>query len=87
MRRRRDRLEGGKAFRFTAQQGTFQQMQGGRVAQMLRVSLSNELNCIPEVSANKYTINIRFIAADYAPKSSLFGQDVPFELTFCSTAP
>ena len=79
--------ESGKAFRFTAQLGTFQQMQGGRVAQMLRVSLSHELDCIPEVSANKYAINIRFIAADYASKSSLFEQNVPFDLTFCSTAP
>lgn len=76
--------ESGKILKFTAQQGTFQQMQGGRVAQMLRVSLSKDLACIPEVGANKYAINIRFIAANYAAKSSLFEQDVPFELTFCS---
>ena len=79
--------ESGKAFHFTAQQGTFQQMQGGRIAQMLRVSLSSDLDCIPEVGANKYAINIRFIAADYASKSTLYEQDVPFDLTFCSTAP
>lgn len=76
--------ESGKVLHFTAHQGTFQQMQGGRVAQMLRVSLSSELACIPEVGANKYAINIRFIAANYAAKSTLFEQDVPFELTFCS---
>ena len=76
--------ESGKAFHFTAHQGTFQQMQGGRVAQMLRVSVENELACIPEVGANKYAINIRFIAANYAAKSTLFEQEVPFELTFCS---
>ena len=61
-----------------------QQMQGGRIAQMLRVRLSSELACIPEVAANKYAINIRFIAANYASKSTLFEQDVPFELTFCN---
>jgi cell division protein ZapD len=76
--------ENGKVFQFTAHQGTFQQMQGGRVAHMLRVRLNRNLSCIPEVSANKYTINIRFIAANYAAKSTLFEQDVPFELTFCS---
>ncbi|MDZ4201031.1 MAG: cell division protein ZapD [Gallionella sp.] len=76
--------EGGKVFRFTAPQGVFQQMQGGRIAHMLRVSLARELVCIPEVGANKYAINIRFITADYAAKSTLFEQDVPFELTFCS---
>ena len=76
--------ENGKVFHFTAHQGTFQQMQGGRVAQMLRVSLIRELPCIPEVGANKYAINIRFIAANYSAKSPLFEQDVPFKQTFCS---
>ncbi|MDO8263041.1 MAG: cell division protein ZapD [Gallionella sp.] len=76
--------ENGKVFHFTAHQGTFQQMQGGRIAQMLRVSLSSELACIPEVGANKYAINIRFIAANYAAKTTLFEQDVPFDLTFYS---
>jgi len=76
--------DSGKILHFTAHQGTFQQMQGGRVAQMLRVSLSRDLACIPEVGANKYAINIRFIAANYAAKTTLFEQDVPFDLTFCS---
>lgn len=76
--------DNGKVLHLTAHQGTFQQMQGGRVAQILRVTLSRELACLPEVSANKYAINIRFIASDYAAKSTLFEQDVPFELTFCS---
>lgn len=76
--------DSGKTFHFTAHNGSFQQMQGGRVAQMLRVSLRRELVCIPEVGANKYAINIRFINANYAAKSTLFEHDVPFELTFCS---
>ena len=76
--------ESGKVFHFTAHNGTFQQMQGGRIAQMLRVSLSRDLACIPEVGANKYAINIRFIVADYAAKTTLFEQDVPFDLTFCA---
>jgi len=76
--------ENGKVIHFTAHQGTFQQMQGGRIALILRVTLSSELACIPEVSANKYAINIRFIAADYAAKSTLYEQDVPFDLTFCT---
>ncbi len=76
--------ESGKVRQFTAHGGTFQQMQGGRVAQMLRISLSRDMACIPEVGANKYAINIRFVAADYAAKSTLFDQDVPFEISFCS---
>jgi cell division protein ZapD len=76
--------ESGKTYQFTAHHGAFQQMQGGRVAQMLRISLKDELACTPEVSANKYALNIRFIVADYAAKSTLAGFDVPFDLTFCS---
>ena len=79
--------ENGKVLHFTAHQGTFQQMQGGRVAQMLRIRLGSELACIPEVGANKYALNIRFIAANYAAKTALFEQDVPFELTFCASRP
>lgn len=76
--------ESGKVLHFTAHQGGFQQMQGGRVAQLLRVSLARDLACLPEISANKYAINIRFVEANYAAKTSVFESDVPFELTFCS---
>lgn len=72
-----------KSHLFVAQQGSFQQMQGGRVAQMLRLSLDKELPCIPEISANKYALNIRFVNADYAAKPSLYQHDVEFKLTFC----
>ncbi len=75
--------ENGKVLHLVARHGTFQQMQGARIAQILRVRLDSGLACIPEISANKYAINIRFVNADYAPKSTLFEQDVPFELTFC----
>ncbi len=76
--------ENGRKISFTAHRGTFQQMQGGRAALLLRVSLHSELACIPELGANKYAINIRFIVANYEAKSSLFEQDVPFDLTFCT---
>lgn len=72
-----------KTHQFTARQGSFQQMQGGRVAQMLCVIVDKDLPCIPEISANKYALNIRFIAADYAAKSTLYDQDVEFKLVFC----
>lgn len=76
--------ESGKEHHFTAQRGNFQQMQGGRMAQMLRINLDDELPCIPEISANKFALNIRFICADYAAKSTLFDQNVEFDLIFCS---
>lgn len=76
--------DSGKSSHLVAAQGSFQQMQGGRVAQLLRVLLDETLNCTPEVSANKYALNIRFISADYAAKATLFDQDVRFELVSCS---
>jgi cell division protein ZapD len=76
--------ENGKVHHFTAFHGSFQQMQGGRVAQMLRISLDTELPCIPEISANKYALNIRFVEAKYTAKTALYNQDVAFDLIFCS---
>ncbi len=73
-----------KVHHFVAHQGMFQQMQGGRLAQMLRISLDPDLPCIPEISANKYALNIRFVEANYTAKTTLFNRDVPFDLTFCS---
>ena len=76
--------ESGRTHHFTAFHGSFQQMQGGRVAQMLRISLDPGLPCIPEVSANKYALNIRFVEAKFTAKTALYDQDVAFDLTFCS---
>lgn len=76
--------EGGKQREFVATGGSFQQMQGGKVAQMLRIYLDDELSCIPEVSANKYALNIRFVSGDFSAKTSLFDQDVTFNLVFCT---
>ena len=76
--------ESARTHHFTAFHGSFQQMQGGKVAQMLIVNIDATLPCVPEVSANKYALNIRFVTADYAAKTSLYDNDVPFDLTFCS---
>lgn len=76
--------ESGRVHRFTAHQGAFQQMQGGRMAQLLCVMLDPSLPCYPEISANKYALNIRFIAADHGARTSLYEQDVDFNLIFCS---
>ena len=70
---------------FTAALGIFQQMLGGKSAQMLRVQLDSELPCVPEISANKYVLNIRFLAQGSAePGPRPVDRDVAFELTFCN---
>lgn len=68
-----------------AQQGMFQQMLGGaKPAQMLRIKVDDDLPCFPEVSANKYAINIRFYALEGAQKPRQCDRDIDFELTLCN---
>ena len=78
--------ESGKSSTQVATQGVFQQMMSGRMAQMLRVRLKREYACVPEISANKYALNIRFMTLSgpgrERPRTADF--DVAFELTFCS---
>jgi cell division protein ZapD len=51
---------------------------------MLRVVLDDELTCFPEVSANKYAINIRFNQLDAGQKLQKYEQDVSFSLILCN---
>jgi cell division protein ZapD len=77
--------DNGRATRQTAYRGVFQLMlTSGKVAQLLRLTLPRELACVPEISANKYALNIRFIGAIGADRGTVFDRDVDFELTFCN---
>jgi cell division protein ZapD len=77
--------ESGKPQAVAAPQGMFQQMLGGKTAQMLRLRLPREQPCVPEISANKYVLNIRFIAQNAEdPRPRTADWDVGFELTFCN---
>ncbi|MCC6531844.1 MAG: cell division protein ZapD [Burkholderiales bacterium] len=78
--------ESGKTTAQLAPQGVFQQMMAGRVAQMLRVQLAREYACVPEMSANKYALNIRFMTLSGPGKERprTVDIDVPFQLTFCN---
>ncbi|MCL6554926.1 MAG: cell division protein ZapD [Burkholderiales bacterium] len=76
--------DSGEPVQKTAPHGAYQQMLSGRVAQMLRVTMLNDLPCFPEISANKYAINIRFTTLDGTERPKACDLDVPFELTLCS---
>jgi cell division protein ZapD len=76
--------ESGKPSDVVAQNGSFQQMLGGRVAQMVRIRLPRAADCIPEISANKYALNVRFTLLDRDARPRPCETDVPFELTFCN---
>ena len=78
--------ESGKTTSQVAQQGVYQQTMAGRLAQMLRIRLDGNYDCVPEVSANKYALNVRFTTAIGAQRRTnrTSVEDVSFELTFCN---
>lgn len=76
--------DSGKTTRQQAQQGAFQQMLAGRVAQMIRITLNKEQPCFPEISANKYAINIRFTTLGGTQKPRACDINVEFDLTLCN---
>ncbi len=76
--------ESGKVSSQTAVQGVYQQMMAGRVAQMLRLRLKRDFQCVPEISANKYALNIRFTTHEGGQRPRVIESDIDFELTFCN---
>ena len=65
--------------------GVYQQMlePSARPAQMIRVGVDEEFCCVPEISANKYMLNIRFVRSNPG-ESKVCADSMPFELTFCT---
>ena len=76
--------ESGRATGIVAKSGSYQQMLQGKVYQMLRISIDGNLGMIPEISANKYMLWVRFTAQYGDKKPSPCDSDVPFELTLCN---
>jgi len=64
--------------------GSYQQMLQGKVYQMLRLTLDETLGAIPEISANKYMLWVRFTSQGGDLKPKPLEEDVPFELTLCN---
>ena len=77
--------ENARVSRHTAFRGVFQLMlTTTKVAQLLRIQLARDLPCVPEISANKYALNIRFIGLSGMDRGTVYEGDVEFELTFCN---
>jgi cell division protein ZapD len=76
--------ESGRTTPLIAFQGVYQQTPAEKPAQMLRLSLADELPCVPEISANKYALNVRFLLPEGVQKTRVYEHDVPFDLSFCN---
>jgi cell division protein ZapD len=76
--------ESGQRSQQTALAGSFQQTLGGKTYQMVQVALAPEDKAIPEISANKYLIWIRFTSQDGDLRPKAFDGNVNFMLTLCN---
>ena len=64
--------------------GHYQRMLESRNPQLIRVTLGDNLPCVPEISANKYMLNIRFVPAGSGQLRACTAQPIDFDLTFCT---
>jgi len=74
----------GRPERQVAPRGAFQLMLSGRSAQLIRLRLARQHAVVPEISANKYALNIRFTLPDTEMRPRQSEADIEFELTFCN---
>ena len=74
----------GAPVKMIAVAGSYQQMLQGKIYQMLRLTLDEALGAIPEISANKYMLWVRFTTQDGDCKPKPLEEDVPFDLTLCN---
>ena len=75
--------DSGSKVTIVAQSGVYQQMLHGKVYQLLRIELDKSLGVIPETSANKYMLSVRFTVQDGDQKPRPTDRDIPFEVTLC----
>jgi cell division protein ZapD len=67
-----------------ASRGMYQVMMGGRQMQMVRVRVTPGAHAVPEISANKYVLNVRFMKPETAGRARQCETDIDFELTVCN---
>lgn len=75
----------GMSTQYTAISGFYQQNLGiGKTAQLLKIEVLDNCPCFPEVSANKYYINVRFNGMDFVQKPKQCEHDINFKMTLCN---
>lgn len=75
--------DGGTASSLMATRGTFRQERLGNEVKLVSVGIDESLPCVPEISANRYLLNIRFLGGEPGNMGQLYAQDVPFRLEIC----
>lgn len=77
----------GEPIEGTAQNGSYSRPMNGKVSQLLCVRIPNSIGAIPEFSANKHMLWIRFYhpTSGSEPKNQAFEEDIDFEFVLCNT--
>ncbi len=76
--------ESGQSSQVIAPNGAYQQTLGGKLVQMIQVRLPEAKSAIPEISANKYMLWIRFTSQVGDGKPKTLEEDIPFEMSLCN---
>jgi cell division protein ZapD len=67
----------------TAPNGAYQQMLSGKTYQLMRIHVEDP-SIIPEISANKYMLWIRFMECDGVSKPKPLSKDYEFKMSLCN---
>lgn len=78
--------ESGEVSVVTSEQGNFTQQMSGKTYQLLRIDLPTDLEVVPEFSANKYMLWIRFNTpnAHGVSKNNPYTEPVQFKIRLCN---
>jgi cell division protein ZapD len=74
----------GRPERQTASCGAYQLTMSGRHAQLLQLRLQDADQVIPEISAGKFAINVRFLRPDMEQRPRQVEENIDFEITLCN---
>lgn len=66
-----------------AQAGTYSMSMSGIAAQLIRIRVARSEAAVPEISANRHLLNIRFMLPETQTRPRPLERDLPFKLTFC----
>lgn len=76
--------ESGSPQKMMASAGHFQQyLQQGKLYQLARVRLDENLGAVPEMSVNRLLVTARFVKFSVTERSLQIPNDISFELTLC----
>jgi cell division protein ZapD len=76
--------DSGRRSREVSSKGSYQQTLGGRAHQMVQVLIDPAIGAVPEISANKHMLWIRFMTRGVDHRPRPYEGEVQFDLALCS---